>query len=159
MPAFDKNSVQIEHAYTINPIEDEEIQLQACPRCGALAERKHRNTCLSCKRHIPPISARQKWDTRSSRNAFAEISPLVVREKKVKEHRFGLVKKGSWEVVRELRKAIIVVAIGAAVYFAAPHVGLAVLGKAAVKDMQQELGYILGMSPAKSIASTRSSAH
>lgn len=151
MPAFDKNSVQIDHAYTINPIDTENVELQACPRCGALAERRHRNVCLSCKRHIPPVGARQKWDTTESKNAFANISPLVVRERQQKSHSFDRIKKDSFDIASAVRQVVVVVAVGSAIYFGAVPVGTAILGKAKMKDVQQEVAYLMGKGEMKDI--------
>jgi hypothetical protein len=151
MPAFDKNSVQTDHAYNINPIDIEDVQLQSCPRCGALAERRHRNVCLSCKRHIPPVSARQKWDTTESKNAFANISPLVVREKQQKQHKFDRIKKDSFDIASAVRNIVVVVAVGGAIYFGTVPLGTAIFGKTKMKDVQQEVAFIMGKGQPKDI--------
>src|SRR5262249_37517206 len=142
MPAFDKNSVQIEYPYEINPIETDDTPLQPCPHCGHLMERKHRSACFSCKRRIPPVGARQGWDPKIH-NAFAEISPLVVRRQEVRETKFALTRLPYWELLRECRKVAIAAAAVAGLFYIAPYAGRAIFGTEQYNKMVAEATYMV----------------
>ncbi|HEY9773311.1 MAG TPA: hypothetical protein V6C81_05830 [Planktothrix sp.] len=147
MPAFDKNSVQIDYAYSVNPIDTDETPLQPCPHCGHPGERKHRSVCLSCKRRIPPIAARQSWEFKVH-NPHAEISPYVVRTKEVKQQSFFGIKKAYLELIREYRKFIAAVAFVAAVFYATPYISTQFLGQAKWHSVVAEWQYLIGATPA-----------
>ncbi len=145
MPAFDKNSVQIDYAYTISTDEEEESVIAPCPYCGELAQRKHRSVCLACKRRVPPTNSRHNWVPPVT-NPYAEISPLVVRERKVKEQKFVRSRGPNFELMQSLRRFAVTAAAMFLVISATPYVVQMCVGESGMTKIKEELSYLVGQS-------------
>jgi hypothetical protein len=143
MPAFDKNSVQLDYAYAINPIPSEEAPLQPCPRCGSTAARKHRSVCLSCKHRVPPVAARNTWES-PLKNMYAEE---FIEAKEKQDCHFKLAKGRSWDAVRVLRQVAVNVAILAFAFTAMPHLCQLALGEEKTNQVKDQISSLLNGPP------------
>lgn len=138
MPAFDKNQVQIQFAYSIRVDDAPKTTVLPCPRCGHLNERKHNRMCLSCKRFIPPTDARTEW-SRTLKNPFAQVCTLVGPNKIEPELKFKLMKVRGWGFLRTFRQCVYVAAAGAFVYFSAPIACKMILGPDGMQQLENKV--------------------
>ncbi len=146
MPAFDKNSVLVDFAYSINPTKDTEIEVQSCQRCGSLAPRMHRSVCLSCKRRIPPMPSRQSWDSPMKKVFAAEINEARDKHNN-KECKFKFKNGSKWELLRDVRKYAVNAALLFIVVAGTPHVVQLIVGESGMAQIRNEIAYMLDGMP------------
>lgn len=151
MPAFDKNSVQVDFAFSINPAKDEEVPIQHCPRCGCQAERKHRSVCLSCKRRIPPMPSRDNWDSPLKKIFCDEINEGRDKNNSP-ECKFKFKNGSKWALIRDIRKYGVQAALAFIVIAGAPHVVQMFVGETGMVQIKNEVAYLLDGLPGQQIA-------
>lgn len=142
MPAFDKNSVLVNHAYSINVKADDDTgpALLSCPRCGHKMERKHRTMCLSCKRMIPPVESRQRWQSPTRDPYFEQVNPA---EQAVKAISFKLMKKDHYAILRSARQALFAIGTLSLFFYGLPLFGRQMLGERQYTKVVAEMAYLV----------------
>lgn len=142
MPAFDKNSVQVDFAYSISPQKDDEIQFQHCPRCGCQAERKHRSVCLSCKRRIPPMASRDNWESPMKKIYSAELTEELGKINS-QDCKFKFKNGSKWGFIRDVRRIGVQATLVFIIVAATPHVMQMVVGEEGMEQVKQEISFLL----------------